>query len=67
MSKEQRAGKWDVFATDLVNPDFAKYAEGCGGLGLQVSENKNVRTALKELFAHEGPALVEFKTDVKLI
>ena len=29
ISKEQRAGEWDVWATDLHNPDFAAYAELC--------------------------------------
>ena len=36
ISKEQRSGEWDVWATDLVNPDFAAYAELCGALGIRV-------------------------------
>ena len=27
ISKEQRAGEWDVWQTSLHNPDFAQYAE----------------------------------------
>ena len=30
ISKEQRAGEWDVWETSLHNPDFSKYAELCG-------------------------------------
>ncbi len=36
ISKEQRAGNWDVWQTSLHNPDFAKYAELCGALGVRV-------------------------------
>ena len=33
ISKEQRAGEWPVWETGLHNPDFAAYAELCGGWG----------------------------------
>jgi len=36
ISKEQRSGGFDVFATDLHNPDFSEFAKGCGALGLRV-------------------------------
>ncbi|CAN0534675.1 unnamed protein product, partial [Laminaria digitata] len=36
ITKEQHAGGWDKWATDLVNPDFAEYAKGCGGFGLAI-------------------------------
>ena len=67
ISKEQRAGGWDKWATDLVNPDFAAYAESCGGLGIQVLDKGDLDKALLKILAHEGPALIEVKTDVKLI
>lgn len=67
ISKEQRAGGWDKWATDLVNPNFAAFAESCGGLGIQISKKDEVEKAMKQLFAHEGPGLLEIKTDVKLI
>ncbi len=67
ISKEQRAGGWDKWATDLVNPDFAGYAQGCGGLGILVSKKEDLKSAMQELFAHNGPALLEVKTDTKLI
>ena len=67
ISKEQRAGGWDKWATDLVNPDFAAYATGCGGLGIAVSHKEGLDSAFKQLFKHKGPALLEIKADVKLI
>ena len=67
ISKEQRAGGWDKWATDLVNPDFADYANGCGGLGVQVTKKGQLENAMKQIFAYSGPALMEVKTDVKLI
>ena len=67
ISKEQRAGGWDKWATDLVNPDFAAYATGCGALGLKVTKKNQLGDAMTELFNHNGPGLLEISTDVKLI
>jgi len=67
ISKEQRAGGWDKWATDLVNPDFAAYATSCGGLGIKVNDQKDLEEAMRQLFTHEGPGLLEVSADVKLI
>ncbi len=67
ISKEQRAGEFDVWATDLVNPNFAEYATGCGALGIKVTDKNELDGAMKQLFAHDGPALLEISTDVTLI
>lgn len=67
ITKEQRAGGWDKWATDLVNPDFANYAIGCGGFGLSISKKENLKSGLEQLFKHKGPGLLEIKTDTKLI
>ncbi len=67
ITKEQRAGGWDKWATDLINPDFAAYASSCGGLGIKVEEKDELGEALAKLLAHDGPALLEVKADVKLI
>jgi len=67
ISKEQRAGEFDVWATSLVNPNFATYAESCGILGIQVSDHDKLSTAMEQLLLHEGPGLLEIKTDVALI
>ncbi|MCI4666695.1 MAG: thiamine pyrophosphate-dependent enzyme [Bacteroidia bacterium] len=67
ISKEQRALEVDVWATSLVNPDFAAYATSIGALGVQVTKREDLDEAMKQIMAHDGPALLEVKTDVKLI
>jgi pyruvate oxidase len=67
ISKEQRAGDWDVWQTALHNPDFSKYAEICGALGIRVTEASQLDRALTAAIAHDGPALVEVITDPELI
>jgi thiamine pyrophosphate-dependent acetolactate synthase large subunit-like protein/nitrite reductase/ring-hydroxylating ferredoxin subunit len=67
ISKEQRAGNWDVWQTSLVNPDFSRYAELCGALGLRVTEAGQLDDALARAIGHDGPALVEVLTDAELI
>jgi pyruvate dehydrogenase (quinone) len=56
---EMKATGFLSYATDLVNPDFAKIAEGTGILGLHVDHPEDVRPALEKAFAHDGPALVD--------
>ncbi len=67
ISKEQRAGEWPVWETDLVNPDFSKFAELCGAKGLKVTRADQLDAAIGEALEHNGPALVEIMTDVELI
>ena len=67
ISKEQRAGDWDVWQTSLHNPDFSKYAEICGALGIRVTDASQIDAALDAAAAHDGPALVEVVTDPDLI
>jgi thiamine pyrophosphate-dependent acetolactate synthase large subunit-like protein len=67
ISKEQRAGKWDVWQTALHNPDFSRYAENCGALGVRVESKGQLDDALERALAHDGPALVEVVADSELI
>jgi thiamine pyrophosphate-dependent acetolactate synthase large subunit-like protein/nitrite reductase/ring-hydroxylating ferredoxin subunit len=67
ISKEQRAGNWDVWQTSLRNPDFARYAELCGAKGITVRERSELDGALTEALAHEGPSLLEVHADVELV
>lgn len=67
ISKEQRSGQWDVWQTSLVNPDFAAYAEMCGGLGLRVSAASGLDDALTRALACDGPSLVEIHSDAQLV
>jgi pyruvate oxidase len=67
ISKEQRAGHWPVWQTSLLNPDFAAYAEDCGGLGIRVENEDEFVEAMKRALAYDGPALIEVIADVDLI
>ncbi len=67
ISKEQRAGQWDVWQTQLHNPDFSRYAELCGALGIRVTNAGGLDDAIARGLAHDGPALVEVMTDAELI
>jgi thiamine pyrophosphate-dependent acetolactate synthase large subunit-like protein len=67
ISKEQRGGNWDVWETDLKNPDFSRYAQLCGALGVRVTELGDLDEALTRALGHEGPSLVEIMADPALI
>lgn len=67
ISKEQRAGEWPVWETNLHNPSFAAYAKLCGGYGVKVTETDKLEEAIAGALAHDGPALVEIITDADLV
>ncbi|OEK06258.1 thiamine pyrophosphate-dependent enzyme [Roseivirga misakiensis] len=67
ISKEQRAGEFDVWATELHNPNFSDYANSCGALGIRVESKDDLADAMKQVIAHDGPAMLEVMTDVGLI
>jgi len=63
ISKEQRDGEWKVWQTSLHNPNFAEYANLCGGLGLRVDNRSELADAFSAAIGHDGPSLVEVMTD----
>ena len=67
ISKEQRAGEWPVWQTDLHNPSFSAYAKLCGGYGARVTKAEQLDDAVAAALAHDGPALVEIITDPELV
>jgi pyruvate oxidase len=67
ISKEQRAGEWPVWETNLHNPGFAEFAKLCGGQGFRVTKAQQIESALRDALAYDGPALVEIITDAELI
>ncbi len=67
ISKEQRAGEWKVWETDLHNPSFAAFAKLCGAHGQKVTRSSEIEAALQKALAIEGPALVEIMTDAELV
>ncbi len=67
ISKEQRAGEWPVWETDLHNPSFAAFADLCGGKGIKVTRAEELETAMNTALEYDGPALVEIICDAQLI
>jgi len=67
ISKEQRAGEWPVWETDLHNPSFAAFANLCGGKGMRVTKAEQLESTLSDALAHDGPSLVEISTDAELV
>ena len=60
ITREQKGGNFHVWATSLVNPNFADYANSCGGLGIRVEKEENLAKSIKQALEHsEGPSLVE--------
>ena len=56
-----------VYGTQLMNPDFAKYAESFGGKGFTVTTNAEFDSAFAAALAHtraaKTPAVIELKVD----
>ena len=67
ISKEQRAGEFEVWKTSLSNPNFSEYATSCGALGIRVTEASQLDDALRRAIDHPGPSMVEVMTDSELI
>jgi acetolactate synthase-1/2/3 large subunit len=52
-----------VFGTDLVNPDFARYAEAFGAFGEVVERTEQFAGAFERALAAGRPALLELRVD----
>jgi len=56
---EQKAAGYLPENVGLQNPDFAKVAEAIGLKGIRVEAASDLRGALQDAFAHDGPALID--------
>ena len=57
---EQMALGYPEYGVRFGTPmDFAPFAESCGGLGIRVEKPGDVEPAIRDAFAHDGPALVD--------
>ncbi|MDX1468796.1 MAG: thiamine pyrophosphate-binding protein [Acidimicrobiia bacterium] len=67
ISKEQRAEEYEVWQTGLTNPDFAEFAELCGGRGVRVSTREELDPAIRFALDHRGPSIVHIDVDPLLV
>ena len=51
------------YGCELHNPNFAKYAEACGGIGFTVERPEEIRPALERALQSGRPAVVEVVVD----
>lgn len=63
ISREQVGAQLPVWQTSLVNPDFAAYADLCGGQGYRIGDPDDLESTLRAALAVVGgPSLVEVAT-----
>jgi acetolactate synthase-1/2/3 large subunit len=59
---QELAYRGRVHGTELRNPDFAKWAESFGALGLTIRTIEEASGAVQRALAHDGPVVVDVKT-----
>jgi pyruvate dehydrogenase (quinone) len=60
---EQKAAGYVDTNVSLKNPDFGAIAREMGYFGTRVTRSDQLEAALREAFAHDGPALVDVVTE----
>jgi acetolactate synthase I/II/III large subunit len=60
---QERTYPGHVIATDLRNPDFVAYARAFGAAGHLVQTTAEFPAAFAEALGHDGPSLIEIRTD----
>ena len=63
ISNEQRVENFPIFATTLTNPNFAKYAELCGGVGYRVDNSNDLPQIVEKAIESNKPVIIEIMTD----
>jgi pyruvate oxidase len=52
------------YGTDLHNPNFAQYAEACGGAGFRVEDPSEILPALQKAVLLDRPSIIDVVVDV---
>jgi thiamine pyrophosphate-dependent acetolactate synthase large subunit-like protein/rubredoxin len=61
--QEQKVENYPNWQTDLFDFNFANYAQNCGGVGIKVTEPKDLEDAVKEALSTRDPVIVDIDTD----
>ncbi|MDN4593228.1 pyruvate oxidase [Polycladomyces subterraneus] len=51
------------FGTELTNPNFAKYAEACGGIGYRVEKPEELLPAFEQAVLQKKPCIIDVLVD----
>jgi pyruvate dehydrogenase (quinone) len=62
VAMEMKAAGYLDTGTNLDNPSFAAMAEAIGIRGIRVEKPADLEGAIREVFAHDGPALLDVVT-----
>ncbi|WP_353113803.1 ubiquinone-dependent pyruvate dehydrogenase [Microbacterium sp.] len=60
---EMKAAGFVTYGTDLENPDFAAVAQALGIFARRVERSEDLPDAVREVLAHDGPALLDVVTE----
>jgi pyruvate dehydrogenase (quinone) len=60
---EMKAAGFVTYGTDLKNPSFAAIAEAMGIFARRVERSEDLPDAVREVLAHDGPALLDVVTE----
>jgi len=63
---EQKAKKFGSFGLDYGNPDFVRYAESFGAVGMKVKEGDDLSALLREAFSLKKPVVIECPVDYSM-
>ncbi len=63
--EEQREADYPPYGTGLLNPDFAAYAETCGGAGMRVTRPQDLAEAVLRAVRMNKPVVIDIETDPK--
>ena len=61
--QEQMVENYPNWQTELQNPDFAGYAEDCGGVGIRVETPEELPKAVDKALKMNKPVIVDINTD----
>lgn len=63
--EEQREANYPPYGTELTNPDYALYAESCGGAGIRVTRPLDLPDAVRRALMMDKPVVIDIETDPK--
>ncbi|GAG02111.1 unnamed protein product, partial [marine sediment metagenome] len=63
IKKELVRDGYPIFGVEFPNPNFAQFAESCGGFGIRVDTPDKLDEALQNAIQSEKPSIVEIIVD----